>query len=96
MIFSSALLLACGLLATPIIKLSQAAESTEGNIPQTTTQGPAAISKFPTVLNHINLVNQLKSAASPSLLKSYITTLTQFPERYYTSKNGLASAQWIL
>jgi hypothetical protein len=54
------------------------------------TKGPTAVSKFPKALAHTDIVNSLKTAASPDLLKNYIVTLTKFPERYYLSSNGLA------
>jgi leucyl aminopeptidase len=63
--------------------------------PRALTQGPAAISKFPATLNQVTAVKGLISSVDRDSLKAYLVQLTQFPERYYTSDNGVKSAQWI-
>lgn len=91
-LISAALVVACAY-AKPIIMPNRAPSS--GNAPELLTKGPPAISQFPKSLSHGDIVNKMKTTASPDLLKAYIVRLTQFPERYYKSKNGVASAQWI-
>ncbi|KAJ3271687.1 Leucine aminopeptidase 1 [Terramyces sp. JEL0728] len=59
-------------------------------------QGPKAISSFPTSLHQQPLVHNLISKIDPDSIKNYLISLTRFPERYYTSQNGVDAANWIL
>lgn len=83
---------------TPLITLVAASPLILQEIKQATTpasaltKGPAAVSSFPTSLGHVDLVKDLKSSASPQLLKNYVVALTEFPDRYYQSENGVKAA----
>ncbi|KAJ3256114.1 Leucine aminopeptidase 1 [Boothiomyces macroporosus] len=59
-------------------------------------QGPKAISSFPTALKQQTLVHNMISKIDPASIKNYLVTLTQFPERYYTSQNGVKAANWLM
>ncbi|KAI8909609.1 hypothetical protein EDD86DRAFT_190388 [Gorgonomyces haynaldii] len=56
---------------------------------------PKAASKFPTALAYQSLVNSLISQVSETSIKSHIVTLSDFPERYYKSDNGVKAANWL-
>lgn len=59
------------------------------------TNGPGGVSQFPTVLKNEILVQKLISESNVEALKAYLVRMTEFPDRYYTTENGLKSALWI-
>lgn len=59
------------------------------------TKGPATTSKFPTIVSQQNLVNSLIAKIDGDAIKAHLIRLTQFPERYYKSNNGVAAADWL-
>ena len=59
------------------------------------TKGPATASKFPAALQQQTLVKQLIGAIDKDKVKSHLVRLTEFPERYYQSPNGVKAAQWL-
>ena len=58
-------------------------------------KAPPAISKFPSALGQQSLVKSLISKIDESQVRAHLVRLTQFPERYYKSDNGVAAAQWL-
>ena len=68
---------------------------TEVDLGKAMTQGPPAISKFPTSLQNVELANSMIAVADSDLMQAYMLRLTQFPERWYQSASGVASALWI-
>ncbi|KAJ3099588.1 Leucine aminopeptidase 1 [Phlyctochytrium planicorne] len=59
------------------------------------TKGPANPVKIPSAVAFQSTVNPLIASISQAKMKSWLITLTQFPERYYKSQNGVAAAKWI-
>lgn len=64
-------------------------------LPAALIKAPAPISIMPTTVKQTDLVNSLIAAADMALTKKWLVTLTEFPERYYLSDNGMKSAEWI-
>jgi len=50
---------------------------------------------FPTGPTQQNVVNPLIQQASQNSLRSYITSLSGFPNRYYSTSSGAQSAVWL-
>ncbi|KAJ3001816.1 UNVERIFIED_CONTAM: hypothetical protein HDU68_006631, partial [Siphonaria sp. JEL0065] len=42
-----------------------------------------------------SVVNPLLAKVDQNQIKTWMTKLTQFPERYYKSQNGVDAAKWI-
>ncbi|KAJ3095275.1 hypothetical protein HDU96_001248, partial [Phlyctochytrium bullatum] len=59
------------------------------------TKGPASGVPIPTTLAFQTVVNPLLAKIDQVSMKNWLITLTQFPERYYKSQNGIKSASWI-
>ncbi|KAJ3330776.1 Leucine aminopeptidase 1, partial [Kappamyces sp. JEL0680] len=57
---------------------------------------PKPISAFPTAVAQSSAVNALLPNIDADKVKSWMTSLTLFPERYYQSQNGIKAAKWIL
>ncbi|KAI9324155.1 hypothetical protein BDR26DRAFT_1015070 [Obelidium mucronatum] len=51
---------------------------------------------LPTVPAFQSVVNPLLSRVDQGQITTWMTRLTQFPERYYQSQNGVAAANWIM
>eukprot|EP00029_Vermamoeba_vermiformis_P001811 TRINITY_DN12029_c0_g1_i1.p1 TRINITY_DN12029_c0_g1~~TRINITY_DN12029_c0_g1_i1.p1 ORF type:complete len:374 (-),score=74.17 TRINITY_DN12029_c0_g1_i1:47-1168(-) len=56
---------------------------------------PQRQTKFPTKPAHQKLINPLLLKMSDENLLAYVTKLSSFPTRYYTSKTGVDAANWI-
>jgi leucyl aminopeptidase len=56
---------------------------------------PQRQTKFPTKPAHQKLVDPLLTQMSDENLLAYVTKLSSFPTRYYTSKSGVNAATWI-
>lgn len=54
------------------------------------------LSKYPKVIEHKRAISELHSQISKSHLYNTVAKLSLFPTRYYNSKHGLTSSQWIL
>ncbi len=61
----------------------------------TLTKAPAPISPIPSNVAQTTLVKDLLRNASEDDARAFLTRLTQFPDRYYKSQNGIAAAEWI-
>ena len=59
------------------------------------TKGPAPLSPVPVNLAQTSLVKDLLENASEDSARTFLTRLTQFPDRYWKSQNGIDAAKWI-
>ncbi|KAJ3088749.1 hypothetical protein HDU96_004009, partial [Phlyctochytrium bullatum] len=60
------------------------------------TKGPPSGVPIPTTLAFQSVVNPLLAKIDQVSMKNWLITMTQFPERYYQSQNGVKSADWIV
>ncbi|KAI8910353.1 hypothetical protein EDD86DRAFT_138258 [Gorgonomyces haynaldii] len=56
---------------------------------------PAPISTIPSAPKQQTLVNSLIGNINDTYTKNFLVRMTQFPERYYQSTNGVAASNWI-
>ncbi|KAJ3110316.1 Leucine aminopeptidase 1 [Phlyctochytrium bullatum] len=59
------------------------------------TKGPASGVAIPTKPQFTSVVFPLIQNIDVAKTKNWLIRMTQFPERYYTSQNGIAAANWI-
>ncbi|KAJ3107473.1 Leucine aminopeptidase 1 [Phlyctochytrium planicorne] len=59
------------------------------------TKGPVSPVAIPTAPAFQSIVKPLIASASQTDMQSWLIRLTQFPERWYKSQNGVAAANWI-
>ncbi|KAJ3286912.1 hypothetical protein HDU79_006132 [Rhizoclosmatium sp. JEL0117] len=60
------------------------------------TKAPPSPITLPTTAQFQSVVNPLVAKVDVNQVSSWLTKLTQFPDRYYQSQNGVAAANWIL
>jgi Peptidase family M28 len=58
-------------------------------------KAPMASSTVPSALRQQQLVHNLIGQIDPLLVEKHLVRLTEFPERYYESKNGALAGQWL-
>lgn len=58
-------------------------------------KGPTPLSVFPTALSQQSAVAKLIAAIDEALVRKHLVTLTEFPDRYYQSDNGVLAAKWL-
>jgi bacterial leucyl aminopeptidase len=58
-------------------------------------KAPMASSTVPSALRQQQLVHNLIGQIDPILVEKHLIRLTEFPERYYESKNGALAGQWL-
>ncbi|KAI8610650.1 hypothetical protein BC830DRAFT_1260891 [Chytriomyces sp. MP71] len=63
--------------------------------PVTGASAPPSPITLPTAVAFQSVVNPLLTKVDNIQITNWMTTLTQFPERYYTSQNGVKAANWI-
>lgn len=93
------ILVASYILASPIPPVMPYQEHLEPQLsfkPPSLTKGPASTSKFPTMISQQTLVNSLIAKIDGDAIKAHLVRLTQFPDRYYKSDNGVAAADWLV
>jgi leucyl aminopeptidase len=59
------------------------------------SMGPPSVSVFPKAVMQKELVDSLLASIDKARVKTFLETLSSFPERYYLSNNGVKAAEWI-
>ena len=57
---------------------------------------PATISEIPLRTSKQSVVSNLLTLADVEEKASFLTRLTEFPDRYFKSDNGVKAAEWIV
>ncbi|KAJ3204219.1 Leucine aminopeptidase 1 [Dinochytrium kinnereticum] len=60
------------------------------------TKGPVSSVPIPSKMQFSDVVKPLIASIDQAKVRNWVTGMTSFPERYYTSQNGLKAAQWIM
>ncbi|KAJ3413575.1 Leucine aminopeptidase 1 [Chytridiales sp. JEL 0842] len=82
-------------LRTPPANLHSRHEADSAKIMVAATKGPPAPVAIPAGPQYQNVVNELIGRISTPKLTQWATTLTEFPDRYYKSQNGVKAVKWI-
>ncbi|KAI8835316.1 hypothetical protein BC829DRAFT_493585 [Chytridium lagenaria] len=79
----------------PNTPVERRAEEFASGVVTALTIGPPVPITLPSVAAYQSVVNPLIAKISQPAMKAWVIRLTQFPERYYKSANGIAGANWI-